>query len=65
MLKINQISFNNWRSFTNPEPIVFSTDPNKNVTLIRGDNESGKTSIFKGILWAFYGSKTEHMKKKI
>jgi len=61
MLKIKQVTFNNWRSLYKMQPIVFSEDEKKNVTLIRGNNESGKTAILKGILWSLYGSKTDHM----
>jgi DNA sulfur modification protein DndD len=55
-----QMELNNWISFNGYQPITFSTDQKKNVTLIRADNEVGKTSLLKGILWCFYGdSKVE------
>lgn len=59
-----QMELNNWISFYGHQPIAFSTDLKKNITLIRADNEVGKTSLLKGILWCFYGdSKLEFSKK--
>jgi DNA sulfur modification protein DndD len=36
-------------------PIVFSTDPKKNVTVILGANTAGKTTIVQAFLWCLYG----------
>ena len=34
----------------------FSTDAEKKLTVIRAENESGKTTILSGLQWAFYGN---------
>ena len=34
----------------------FSTDEEKKLTVIRAENESGKTTILSGLQWAFYGN---------
>ena len=56
---------NNWISFYGYQPITFSTDQKKNVTLLRADNEVGKTSLLKGILWCFYGESKVDFSKKL
>lgn len=33
----------------------FSIDPERPLTVIRGENSSGKTSLLKAMLWGFYG----------
>ena len=35
--------------------LQFSTDENKNVTVIRGDNGTGKTTMLSAFSWVFYG----------
>ena len=45
------------------EKLIFSQDPDKNITIIRGDNEVGKTAILRGIIWCLYGS-TKDKKSK-
>ena len=61
MLQIKQIELNNWMPFNGKHVIDFSIDNKKNITLIRADNESGKTSLLKGIFWVLYGN--EYFKK--
>ena len=56
MLQIKQIELNNWMPFNGKHVIDFSIDNKKNITLIRADNESGKTSLLKGIFWVLYGN---------
>jgi DNA sulfur modification protein DndD len=34
---------------------AFSTDPEKPLTLIRGENESGKTTLMRAFLWVLFG----------
>jgi DNA sulfur modification protein DndD len=33
----------------------FATDPEKNLTVIRAENETGKTTMLTALQWAFYG----------
>lgn len=45
----------NWRSFYGSNQIVFSTDPKKNVTLVRAENGVGKTSLLAALNWCLFG----------
>ena len=51
---LKSIELENFRQFVN-EKIDFSTDPNQNVTLIIGDNGTGKTTFEQAFFWCFYG----------
>ena len=52
---IKSISLKNFRQFVN-ETIDFSTDPEQNVTLVMGDNGSGKTTFLQAFFWCLYGT---------
>lgn len=52
---IKSISLHNFRQFVN-ESIDFSTDPDQNVTMIMGDNGSGKTTFLQAFFWCLYGT---------
>lgn len=52
---IKSISLKNFRQFVD-ETIEFSTDPSQNVTLIMGDNGSGKTTFLQAFFWCLYGT---------
>lgn len=45
----------NWRSFYGKNEIVFSTDEEKNVTLVRAENGVGKTSLLAALNWCLFG----------
>jgi DNA sulfur modification protein DndD len=51
---IEHITISNWRSFYGTNVISVSTDPTKNVTLIRAENGVGKTSLLAAINWCFF-----------
>ena len=51
---LKSLILKNFRQFINDE-IVFSTAPEKNVTLIRGNNTSGKTTIASAFRWCLFG----------
>lgn len=51
---LKSIKLNNFRQFVD-ESIDFSTDPDKNVTIIVGENGSGKTTFAQAFLWCLYG----------
>jgi len=53
-MKIESISILNFRQFHNETNIQFSTDLEKNVTVILGANGSGKTSLLNAFKWCFY-----------
>ena len=53
-MKLLCASFTNFRLLRDLE-LQFSSDPNRNLTVIRAANESGKTTILNGLQWALYG----------
>lgn len=54
-----KIEFNNFRQFYGKCEIQFSTDEEKNITLIHGENGVGKTTLLNAILWCFFGILTK------
>lgn len=51
---LKSIKLENFRQFVD-EQIDFSTDPNQNVTLIIGENGTGKTTFAQAFFWCLYG----------
>lgn len=51
---LQSIKLENFRQFT-AEQIDFSTDPERNVTLIIGENGTGKTTFAQAFFWCLYG----------
>lgn len=51
---LQTIELKNFRQFIN-EKIDFSTDLQRNVTLIIGENGTGKTTFAQAFFWCFYG----------
>ena len=49
-----KLELKNWVAYKKAQ-IDFSTDKKKNVTLFRGNNLGGKTTIMRAIRWALYG----------
>lgn len=60
---LRKIVLENFRQFNGIHEINFSTDKEKNVTLILGDNGSGKTTIAQAFHWCFYGETPKFLKK--
>lgn len=58
-MMIRELRLQNFKGYKNPNPIKFSCDKEKNVTLIYGVMGAGKTSFFESINWALYGKKVE------
>ena len=53
---IKSIQLCNFRQYKGEQPpILFSTDPDKNVTVILGVNTSGKTTLIQAFRWCLYG----------
>jgi len=59
---IKKIIIENFRQFYGIHTIEFSTDKEKNVTLIMGDNGTGKTTIGQAFTWCLY-SEVKQLKK--
>ena len=52
---IKTLRMENFRQFRGTTKVDFSCDPNKNVTIILGDNTFGKTTLLQAFNWCFYG----------
>lgn len=52
---INKIELQNFRQFKDKQIIEFSTDANKNVTVVMGENGAGKTTLEQAFIWCLYG----------
>ena len=53
-MKLLRAEFQNFRMLRDLE-LEFGTDPERNLTVIRAANESGKTTVLHGLQWALYG----------
>lgn len=53
-MKLIRAEFENFRLLRDLE-LDFSTDSERNLTVIRAENESGKTTILNALQWALYG----------
>ena len=53
-MKLLRAEFQNFRLLRDLS-LEFSSDPNRNLTVVRAANESGKTTILHGLQWALYG----------
>jgi len=58
---LNSIILENYRPYIGPEKIIFAEGV-KNITIIQGRNDSGKTSLLNAFTWCFYGK--EYFKKR-
>ncbi len=54
-MKLISLKISNFRQFYGTQKIDFSNDPGQNVTVIHGENGSGKTTILNSFKWGFYG----------
>lgn len=52
---INSLEMYNFRQYIGKQKIEFSTDPDKNVTVLIGINTAGKTTIIRAFEWCLYG----------
>lgn len=53
-MKLIRARFQNFRLLQDLE-LEFSTDSTKKLTVVRAENETGKTTILNGLQWALYG----------
>jgi DNA sulfur modification protein DndD len=54
-MDLEKLTLYNFRQFYGEQELVFSSDSEKNVTVIHGSNGSGKTTVLNSFLWLFYG----------
>ena len=54
MIKLIRAEFENFRMLRDLQ-LQFSIEPDRNLTVIRAANESGKTTILHALQWALYG----------
>ncbi|MFJ7850000.1 AAA family ATPase [Peribacillus sp. NPDC097206] len=52
---IEEIELKNFRQYLDTQTIIFSKSPTRNVTVIHGENGSGKTALLNAFSWCFYG----------
>lgn len=51
---IHKLEMYNFRQYIGQQEVTFSTDPEKNVTVLIGVNTSGKTTIIRAFEWCLY-----------
>ena len=54
-MKLISISLNNFRQFYGPQEITISQKSNQRITIIHGENGSGKTALLNAFKWVLYG----------
>lgn len=52
---LKSLRLHNFRQYKGTQIVLFSTDPEKNVTVILGNNTYGKTTLLQAFNWCFYG----------
>jgi DNA sulfur modification protein DndD len=61
---IEQVFLKDFRCFNGEHSIAFSTETDKNVTLIHAENGVGKTTLLNAVLWCFYGMTTPKFERR-
>ena len=52
---IKKLKLKNFRQFKGEQEIIFSTDIDKNVTVVEAENTCGKTTLLQSLFWVLYG----------
>ena len=60
-MKLEYLKLNNFRQYYGEQAIRFACDSPRHVTVIRGINGAGKTSLFIALNWCLYGESTDEM----
>lgn len=55
-MQLKKIELDNFRSFKGKHEMYFSTDKEKNVTLVIAENGGGKTTLSQAFQWCLYGT---------
>jgi DNA sulfur modification protein DndD len=54
-MRLFNLLLKNFRQFHGEHKLEFNSDQNKSITVIHGENGSGKTSLLNAFKWGFYG----------
>ena len=60
-MKLEYLKLKNFRQYYGEQTIRFACDSPRHVTVIRGINGAGKTSLFTALNWCLYGEGTDEM----
>lgn len=60
-MKLEYLKLNNFRQYYGEQTVRFAYDNSRHVTVIRGINGAGKTSLFTALNWCLYGESTDNM----
>lgn len=63
-MKIISLTLKNFRQFYGEQKIEFSTDKDKNITLIHAENGVGKTALLNAIKWCLFEQTTKNFSQK-
>lgn len=61
---LNEIRLQDFRCFYGECKISFSSDQERNVTIVYAENGVGKTTLLNALLWCFYGETTSRFEKR-
>lgn len=61
-MRIEKLKLHNFRQFIDTQVIEFATEKDKNITVLIGDNTTGKTTLIRAFEWILY-DKNEFDKK--
>jgi len=59
---LRTVTMKNFRQYYGQVRLAFAVSPEKNVTIIHGENGVGKTSLLNAIKWAFFGKLTNNFR---
>jgi DNA sulfur modification protein DndD len=60
-MKLDSLKLKDFRQYKGEQSLDFSQDEENNVTVVHGDNGSGKTTILSAFLWVFYDEVSDQM----
>ena len=54
-MKLHRLTATNFMPYKGQQTVDFPTDDARNVMIVFGENERGKTSLLNALRWGFYG----------